>query len=56
MRAGYHHGVCYRYSQHEHVSGETLSREMQVYRIQLVTTSLKAGIPLNKINVFRDLQ
>ena len=44
-----------RYSQHEHVSGETLSREVQVYRIQVVTTFLKAGIPLNKIDVFRDL-
>ena len=44
-----------RYSQHEHVSGETLSREVQVYRIQVVTTFLKADIPLNKIDVFRDL-
>ncbi len=44
-----------RYSQQEHTSGETLPRDVQVYHIKVVRTFLKAGIPLNKIDVFRDI-
>ena len=44
-----------RYNHQEHLSGENLPEEIQIYRIKIVTTFLKAGVPLNKINIFRDL-
>ena len=44
-----------KYNQQEHTSGETLPEEMQVYRIRVVTTFVKAGVPLNKVENFRDL-
>ena len=43
------------YSNEEHVVGETLSRDAQVYRVKVVTTFLKAGVPLNKLETFREL-
>ena len=30
-------------------------QEQQVYRVKVVSTFLKAGVPLNKIDCFRDL-
>ena len=44
-----------KYNQQEHTSGETLPEEMQVYRIRVVTAFLKASVPLNKVENFRDL-
>ena len=44
-----------KYNQQEHTSGETLPEEMQVYRIRVVTAFLKAGVPLSKIEKFRDI-
>lgn len=38
-----------------HFRGETLPQEQQVYHIKVVTAFLKAGVPLNKINSFRDI-
>ena len=38
-----------------HLRGETLPQEQQVYRIKVVTSFLKAGVPLNKIDSFRDI-
>ena len=43
------------YSQQAHTSGETLPKDMQVYRIKVVTVFLKAGIPLNKLDLFQEL-
>ena len=43
------------YSKEEHVAGETLSRDTQVYRVKVVTTLLKAGVPLNKLETFQEL-
>ena len=43
------------YSSKEHVVGETLSSECQVYRIKAIKAFLKAGVPLNKIDCFRDI-
>lgn len=44
-----------QYNQQEHTSGETLPKDMQVYRIRVVTVFLKVGITLNKLENFRDL-
>ena len=35
--------------------GETLSEEVRVYRLKVVTSFLKAGVPLSNIDFFRDL-
>lgn len=43
------------YSQKEHVVGETLSSEGQVHRIKVVGTFLKAGVPMNEVDSFREL-
>lgn len=38
-----------------HLRGETLPEQQQVYRIKVVTAFLKAGVPLSKIESFREL-
>ena len=43
------------YNEKEHIAGETLSKNTQVYRIKVVSTFLKAGVPLNKLDTFREL-
>ena len=40
------------YNEQEHLAGENLSTECQVYRINVITTFLKAGVPLNKQDSF----
>ena len=44
-----------KYDEDEHPIGATLSEEVRVYRIKVVTSFLKAGVPLSKIDCFRDL-
>ena len=44
-----------KYDKDEHPIGETLSEEVRVYRIKVVTSFLKAGVLLSKIDCFRDL-
>ena len=44
-----------RYDTIVHPAGETLPEETRVYRVKVVSTMLKAGIPLSKIDLFRDL-
>ena len=44
-----------RYDKVFHPVGETLPESTRVYRVRVVTTMLKAGIPLNKVDKFRDL-
>lgn len=43
------------YDKQENPSGQTLPDAQRVHRIKLVTTFLKAGVPLNKLHHFRDL-
>ncbi len=43
------------HNQEQHLRGETLPEQQQVYRVKVVTTFLKAGVPLSKIELFRDL-
>ena len=43
------------YSQEEHLVGNTLSSDLQVYCIKVAKTFLKAGVPLNKVDIFRDI-
>ena len=38
-----------------HPVGENLPEETRVYRVKVVTTMLKAGVPLSKIDLFREL-
>ena len=42
-----------KYNEKEHLSGETLPEEQQVYRIKVVMAFLRAGIPLSKLDSFR---
>ena len=44
-----------KYNKEIHPRGETLPQEQQVYRVNVVSAFLKAGVPLNKIDCFRDL-
>ena len=43
------------YDKDVHPVGETLSSDQRVYRVKVVSTFLKAGVPLNKLDVFQDL-
>ena len=43
------------YNENEHLAGETLSQETHVYHIKVVSTFLKAGVPLNKVDTLREL-
>ena len=43
------------YDDKVHPKGETLPVEERVYRVKCVRTFLKAGVPLNKLDVFREL-
>ena len=43
------------YNKEEYLAGETLSRDVQVYHVKVVQTFLKAGVPLNKVDIFRHL-
>ena len=44
-----------KYDQRVNPVGQTLPQEQRLYRIKVVMTLLKAGIPLNKLDVLRDL-
>ena len=44
-----------KYNELAHPKGETLTEEQRVYRVRVVTAFLKAGVPLNKLDNFRDL-
>ena len=43
------------YDKEVHPVGETLPSEQRVYRVKVVSTFLKAGVPLSKLDLFRDL-
>lgn len=43
------------YNDKVHGKGETLPEDQQVFRVQVLTTFLKAGVPLEKLKYFRDL-
>ena len=38
-----------------HPSGETLPESVRVYRVKVLRTFLKSGVPISKIEDFRDL-
>ena len=44
-----------RYDTGVHPSGETLPESVRVYRVKVLCTFLKAGVPIKKIDNFRDL-
>lgn len=44
-----------QYNEHIHQRGEMLPEQQQVYRVRVVSTFLKAGVPFNKISQFQDL-
>lgn len=43
------------YDRQEHPSGHTLPEPQRVFRVKVVSTFLKAGVPLNKLHHFREL-
>ena len=43
------------YEQEVHPSGETLSEDHKLWRVKVVTTFMKAGVPLAEIDHFREL-
>ena len=44
-----------KHNEEVHLQGETLPEKQQVYRVKVVTAFLRAGIPLSKLDTFRDL-
>ena len=44
-----------RHNSEVHLRGETLPMQQQVYRVKVVTAVLRAGIPLSKLDSFRDI-
>ena len=44
-----------QYDKSVHPVGEGLSDEIRVHRIKVVTTFMKAGIPLNKVDICQEL-
>lgn len=44
-----------KYDAEVHPVGEGLPDDVRIYRIKVLTFFLKAGVPLNKIDCFRDL-
>ena len=38
------------YNEINHGCGETLPKNIQVYRVKVITTFLRAGVPLSKID------
>ena len=44
-----------KYNEETHPRGETLPEDHQVYRIKVVTPFLKSGVPLSKVESFKDL-
>lgn len=43
------------YDKEVHPVGESLPGEQRIYRVKVLSTFLKAGVALNKLDVFRDL-
>lgn len=44
-----------KYSAEKHPVGENLSDEVRVFRVKVVKSFLKAGVPLSKIECFREV-
>ena len=44
-----------KYDHEFHPEGETLPTSVRLYRIKVVCSMLKAGVPLSKVDAFRDL-
>ena len=44
-----------KYNEETHPRGETLPEDHQVYRIKVVSAFLKSGVPLGKVESFKDL-
>ena len=43
------------YNKEEHLAGEELPPEQQVYRVKIITIFLRAGVLISKLDLFRDL-
>ena len=43
------------YNEDNRTVGETLTESTQIFRVKVVSTSLRGGIPLNKLDIFREL-
>ena len=43
------------YNENTHMVGETIAGNMQVFRVKVLSTFLRAGVALNKLELFREL-
>ena len=43
------------YNENTHMVGETIAGNMQVFCVKVLSTFLRAGVPLNKLELFREL-
>lgn len=48
-------GALKKYNTDVHPRGETLPEAQQIYQIKVARTFLTAGVPFNKVEIFRDL-
>ena len=56
MKQGARHIWSFQtYKQEVHPSGKTLSEVHKLWHVKVVTTFMKAGVPLAKVNHFREL-
>ena len=44
-----------KHNEESHLVGETLPDSQQVYRVKVVTAFLQSGVPLSKVEYFRDI-
>lgn len=44
-----------QYNDNTHPRGEILPEDQRVYRVQVLSTLLKAGVPTTKLEHFRDI-
>ena len=45
----------YMYNEESHPSAETLPESVWVYRVRVLSTFLKAGVPISKVDEFRGI-
>ena len=54
MRQGLIKALC-AYDKDVHPVGESLPTDQRVFRVKVVSTFFKAGVPLNKMDMYRDI-
>ena len=47
--------ALHKHNNEQHLRGETLPIDQQVYRVKVVSSFLRAAVPLNKMQFFKNL-